>query len=345
MRSLPVTVLPLMLSLLVADACAQRGEGRRRGERGPAVELKHFELREVEFPSENLASGRGRCDLYLPKGSDAEERGDRRYPLVIWLHGFGGSSEFHRRGGAATLDRLRGEGTIPELVVAVWRGSGGRRERTVYVNGEAGGRVEDAIVQDLIAHLQANHPVSDRREHRAIMGISIGGFGALKIAMKHPDKFAAVGAHSSAIFPDDPEELPRNYEGQVNRALRSGLAEVFGDPIDKDKWAAEMPMGLVRRAGEQKFAGLRIYFDAGTDDRYGFAEPNRQLSELLKEKGIEHTFRLVEGGGHAWSSDSMEANLAASLTFVGGAVGGGAADQEEKGRDRPEPAGPRRNGG
>ena len=52
------------------------------------------------------------------------------------------------------------------------------------------------------------------------------------------------------------------------------------------------------------------------EDRYGFSEPNEQLSALMKEKGVDHTFRLVDGGGHAWSSASMLPNLEESLKFV-----------------------------
>jgi enterochelin esterase-like enzyme len=311
--------------LLVPDLCAQRGDrdgrGRPGGEAAP-VALKAFDFKEAQFTTKNLTEGSGRYGIYLPKGWDAEANKDKKYPWIVWLHGFGGYREFQTDGGASTLDALRSSGELPELVLVTFVAPGGRRGRSVYVNGEASGKIEDAIVQDLVAQVQKDYPVADRREQRAIMGISIGGFAALKIALRHPDVFGAVGAHSSAIFPDDPKKLPPEYEGQVGRALQQGLAAVFGDPIDPAKWAAEMPMGLVRNAGKDKFAKLRIYFDAGSEDRYGFAKPNQELSKLMTEKGIEHTFRLVQGGGHAWGSPSMLENLKASLKFVAAAVAG-----------------------
>lgn len=312
-----------------AALCAQQGErGPRR--QPPRVELQNFEFREVEFESANLTEGKGRVGLYLPKGFADEANAQKTYPLVVWLHGFGGYYEFMSRGGASTLDDLRGKGDIPELVFAAFQAPGGRRSPSVYVNGDPSGKIEDAIVTDLVGVLERDYRATKDRAGHAIMGISIGGYGALKIALHHPEVFGVVAAHSSAIFTDDPAQLPQQYARQVARAMERGLDAVFGDPIDAGKWAAEMPMGLVRKAEKGAFTNVRIYFDAGTEDRYGFAAPNEALSKLMGERGIEHVFRLVEGGGHAWSSESMLENLRASLKFVAHAVAPaepGAADK------------------
>jgi len=108
----------------------------------------------------------------------------------------------------------------------------------------------------------------------------------------------------------------------VLRALRGGLEKEFGTPIDKAKWAAQMPLGLVATKKSEDFAGLQVYFDAGTDDDYGFCEPNEKLDQAMTGKGLLHVFRKVEGGGHAWSSPTMRDNVAASLQFVGLALQG-----------------------
>jgi S-formylglutathione hydrolase FrmB len=123
--------------------------------------------------------------------------------------------------------------------------------------------------------------------------------------------------------------LPEQYARQVDRAMQMGLSEVFGDPIDKAKWAAEMPMGIVRNAGKDAFKSLRIYFDAGTDDRYGFAPPNEELAKLMTDRGIAHTFELVQGGGHSWGSGSLQKQLVKSLQFVGEALSGKAAKLDD----------------
>lgn len=315
----------LVLALAVPQLSAQRGDRAGPGRDVPRAQFANFEFQDAEFDSKNLTDGKGRYGVYLPKGWRDEANKDKTWPLIVWLHGFGGYAEFQGRGGAKTLDELRGSGALPDVVFVAFQAPGGRRSRSVYVNGEQSGKVEDAIVQDLVADAVENFHASPDRSQHAIMGISIGGFGALKIAMRHPDVFAIVAAHSSAVFADDPKALPEQYARQVQRAMQMGLGEVFGDPIDQAKWAAEMPMGIARKAAKGAFANLRIYFDAGTEDRYGFAEPNVELSKLMDKVGIEHTFQLVEGGGHAWSSEAMLVNLRRSLTFVGKALVGKAA--------------------
>jgi S-formylglutathione hydrolase FrmB len=195
--------------------------------------------------------------------------------------------------------------------------------RTTYLNGEQAGDVEDLIVGDLVDQLQKKYRLQTEREHRALMGVSMGGMGALKIAMHHPEVFGAVAVHSAAILPADPAELPQRYQMQVNMVMqRGGLGEKFGDPIDKAKWAHEMPLGLVAACKPDDWKGLRFYFDAGTKDNYGFCEPNEQLDKAMTEKGIPHLFRKVEGGGHAWSSPKMKECVQSSLQFVGACVTG-----------------------
>ena len=111
-------------------------------------------------------------------------------------------------------------------------------------------------------------------------------------------------------------------ENTVYRYLRGGLKEQLGDPIDKDKWAAQMPMGLVALKKPKDLHGLQIYFDAGTDDHYGFFEPNVGLAKAMKKNGHTFLFRPVEEGGHAWSSSKMVPNLEHSLRFAGLALSG-----------------------
>lgn len=331
MRCKIPVVLVAVLAVVASDLSAQRG-GRRRGRnrsREPVV-LQNFDYKEVEFETDNIEGGTGRYGLYLPKGWSAPAKTEEgqdpapakegKLPLIVWLHGFGGFYEFQGRGAAKTIDALRGENEIPEVAIATFVAPGGRRSRSVYVNGEASGQIEDAIAMDLVDHLVENYPIDASRDRHGIMGISLGGFGALKIAMKHTDRFAAVGAHSAAIFPDDPEAMPEAYKRRIGFMMSRGLDAVFGDPIDKAKWAAEMPMGLARNAKEGAFSKLEIYFDAGSEDRYGFGPPNQELSEVMTDAGIDHTFRHIEGGGHAWSSDGMLDNVKMSVKFVADAI-------------------------
>lgn len=315
--------------------------GRRDAE---PPQLEHFRYENWDFDTERSATGSASYSIYLPKEHDHDKNANRRFPWIIWCPGFGGPEDFQSRGGAATLDRLRGEDAIPELALVVFRAPG-RRSRTTYMNGEAVGDVEDLIVEDLVAEVEGRFRVGGKRELRGIMGVSAGGFGAMKLALRHPDVFGAVATHSAAILPADPTELSGMAERMVSGSLRGGLAELLGDPIDPEKWAEQMPMGLVARRKPDELKGLQIYFDAGTDDHYGFFEPNQQLAAAMQQHGHRFVWRPVEEGGHAWSSPKMLDNVRNSLRFVGAALSGKdpvrAAEQSKTGE---EPAGDHKNG-
>jgi len=147
----------------------------------------------------------------------------------------------------------------------------------------------------------------------------MGGMAALRIAFSKPELFGAVGAHSSAVFEEDPEKLPERIKGM---AQRLGLDEVFGNPIQKEPWQKANPLCLAQALDPKALAGLRIYFDAGSDDRYGFADGNALLHKVLDEKKVPHTWRLIEGGGHSWGAGFQDQTLPYSFAMVGAMFAG-----------------------
>ena len=87
-------------------------------------------------------------------------------------------------------------------------------------------RYEDYIVQDLIRDVESRFPVATGRSNRAITGVSMGGFGAVKLALRHPDLFAFVGGMSSAI--DVPRRAFTMTRFQLNRFITTRSFGVFG---------------------------------------------------------------------------------------------------------------------
>jgi S-formylglutathione hydrolase len=216
---------------------------------------------------------------------------------------------FHVRGGAPVLDQAVTDGKLPPCVFVTANG-----ERSSMYFNRKDQRWEDLITVDLLSHLTKNYRVSEKREQRAIMGVSMGGMAALRIAFTKPELFGAVGAHSAAVFGEDPEQLPANLKGM---ATRMGLDEVFGNPIQKEPWQKANPLCLANNADPKVLSTLRIYFDAGTDDRYGFAAGNKLLHEALDKKKVAHTWRLIEGGGHSWGANFESQTLPYSFEMVG----------------------------
>ncbi|MBK6315421.1 MAG: hypothetical protein IPF53_14280 [Blastocatellia bacterium] len=261
------------------------------------------------FPSPSLGRDVGYA-ISLPPSYDRDST--RRYPLVLFLHGlFNSEKDWEGRGIQAQIDRLRSEGRIGEFIVAVPYGA-----NSFYLNAKDGTKYEDAIVRDFLPFVDKTYRTTAKPSERVIQGISMGGFGALVIAFKHPEMFTAVAAHCAAIF----EELPKPPAAATDRrgSYRYEIAtKIFGNPPDDAFFRANNPLGLIEsRAGRIK--GMKIYFDVGEQDRYGFATGNRSFDEALTKAGVPHEFHLTTGD-HGWSY--LVGRSDAAFGFVSKALG------------------------
>src|SRR6185312_12216372 len=151
--------------------------------------------------------------IWLPPSYPRDR--DRRYPVIVWLAGYGGTGEMLFSGnpwqpGLGTrLDRLVESGALGEAIVVApdcftrWGGA-------QYLDSPALGNYETHLVREVIATIDARYRTVAGREARAIGGKSSGGFGALVLAMRHPELFAAVASHAGdmyfelSILPDIP---------------------------------------------------------------------------------------------------------------------------------------------
>jgi len=261
------------------------------------------EVRSATFASAAL----GRDVAYvvdLPRSYDAAT--SRKYPVVYALHGlFEGSGFWERRGLAAILAELRANGFVPEfLLVAVDGGN------SFFVNAK-GGRYEDLVTHDLVAHVEATYRVMPGRAGRALLGISMGGYGALHIAFDQPALVAAVATHSAMLL----EAIPSATQG-ARRGQMAAFHQVFGDPIDTALWTANDPLALARKLYAK--AAPALFLDCGSEDRYGLASGHRELHSILEERGVAHAFELP-AGDHGY--EYVRTRLEKSLIFLGKALG------------------------
>ena len=241
----------------------------------------------------------------LPPSYDTSP--DRRYPVVYALHGlFEGPDFWQQRGLAAIAERVRGSGVLPELLVVAVDGG-----NSFFVDGRAG-RYQEMVTKDLIAHVEASYRVVPGRAARAVLGVSMGGYAALHIALAQPELFAAVATHSAMLL----ARVPSAEQG-AGRWQMTAFHAVFGDPIDPGLWSQNDPLAWARKV-EAKGAPA-LYFDCGADDRYGLASGHRELHRILEERHVPHTFELPPGDhGYAFVRSRIET----SLVFLGRALGG-----------------------
>ena len=254
----------------------------------------------VSLPSKILARDVPYCVL-LPPSYDAEKT--RRYPILYLLHGLGDNDQFLiHSGGMNLIEDLWEQKQLAEfLIVTPAAGA------SFYINSRDGKRrYEDFFLQEFVPGVEKRYRAQAGRASRGIAGISMGGYGALHLAFRHPQLFAAVGAHSAALI----EKLPNisNPNSQQMSMLRV-LASAFGSPFDGAFWIQNDPVTIARSAN---LSGLKIYFDCGTEDEYGFELGAQNLDKQLTSRHIPHEFHLYPGG-HDWSY--FAEHLPAMLAF------------------------------
>ncbi len=269
------------------------------------------ELRHETFRSKGLGADVG-VTLQLPP-SYAAGRGE--YPLVVALHGlFEGEGFWERRGLAAQLDALWASGALPEFVVLAPDGG-----NSFFVNGPLG-RYED-LVLDALDWAETRLRLRGGRQARGLWGVSMGGYAALRLGLRHGARFGAVATHSAMLL-----EHPPSREEGAGRWQMEAFRRAFGEPIDARLWQASDPLALAATADAASLPALR--FDCGAQDRYGLAAGNRKLHETLEARRVRHEFELPAGDhGYDYVRGVFERGLrflAAGWERPGGAQATGA---------------------
>jgi S-formylglutathione hydrolase FrmB len=266
----------------------------------------------VSLPSKILNRAVPYCVL-LPPSYDTEKT--HRYPILYLLHGLGDNDQFLiHSGGMNLVQDLWERRQLGEFLI-VTPAAG----MSFYINSQDGKRkYEDFFLQEFIPGVEKRYRAQAGRSSRGIAGISMGGYGALHLAFRHPQLFAAVGAHSAALIEKLPSVSAQNARQMSQLRV---LGEAFGSPFDAAFWNQNDPLTIARTAN---LAGLKIYFDCGSEDDYGFDAGAVALDKLLTSRHIPHEFHLYPGG-HDW--DYFAAHLPALLEFEFHALESAAAHQ------------------
>jgi len=252
------------------------------------------------LPSKILSRSVPYC-VVLPPSFDADKA--RQFSILYFLHSLGDNEQFFVHSGAWNLaEELREKGELDEFLIATPDGGAG-----FYINSKDGkNRYEDFLLQEFFPFIEKRFRVAPGRGHRAIAGISMGGYGALHLAFRHPQLFVSVSAHSAALI----EKLPA-FLGPTPKSPRSRvLGEVFGSPPDPAFWERNSPIALATTAN---LTGLKIYFDCGDQDDFGFEAGATALDKVLNSRHIAHEFHIYPG---RHDPSYFGEHLPASLVFA-----------------------------
>jgi S-formylglutathione hydrolase FrmB len=280
----------------------------------------------VTFYSEAMDEERV-FQIYLPEGY-GQDGANLRYPVVYFLHGVMGSHEDYPFFPELLDNLIADMGIRPVIVVKPNGNSGPWWGASYYANSVIAGNVEDFIVQDLVGYIDDHYRTIPSRHHRAISGHSMGGYGCMHLALRHPDVFGATapmsGFHDWEIYMEviRPVILEQNdgppYDywppGGFYTAAMFTLASVFSYnpdnppfyfdlPLDSDGEFVEEVMDRLmlhdcRYLATELQRDLAIYLDCGIqDDVDDFAAypTNVSFDQTLDELGLPHETYFFDG--------------------------------------------------
>jgi S-formylglutathione hydrolase FrmB len=205
----------------------------------------------------------------------ARGKGADRFPVVYLLHGSGGDyTDWTTNSHIGKLaDRYHVILVMPDGGHESWYIDSPVDPRSLY---------ETYVGTEVVAYIDGHFRTIATKQTRAITGLSMGGFGALHIALDRPDEFGAAGSISGAVDPRGSEDEP-------------GIDLVFGDPArDAGFWESEAIVANARNFGSEHIA---LTIDCGVND--SLVQSNRTLHERLVELGVPHDY-AERPGGHTW---------------------------------------------
>ena len=274
--------------------------------------------------------------VYLPAGYDAEP--GRRWPVFYYLNGLGGDETNWVKVGHldAAADALKlaailvmpdgdnnfyVDSAMPSDHAACMKDGTGlfiptQSRKSTCVRAS---KYETYIAKDLVAWTDATFRTKAERGSRAIAGLSMGGFGALELAMRHPDTFAAAASHSGvdALLYAGPHpyaaadvKLVEDVSswGRAVGPMGDWIRALFGPDIAF--WREHDPAALAQQLAPGQLA---IYLDCGTEDDFLLNDSARYLHDVLVARKIDHAFFLGPGR-HNFAFWSQRAP--ASLAFL-----------------------------
>ena len=274
--------------------------------------------------------------IYLPAAYAAEP--DRRFPVLYFLHGFSDPTPRHDAavGMRAAMDPLIASGAAQPFIIVLpnclnkYRGC-------FYVNSATTGNWDDYVTKDIVAYVDTHYRTLATRDHRAIAGHSMGGFGALTLAFRHPDVFSAVYAMSPCctdliadLGPSNiawiavrnmqsPDDVPAAlhsghfFEG-ANAAMAAALA-----PDPEAKIFGDLPFtGTGRELHTDDAAFSRIAMNMPANMVFPLLPNIAQLKGIFIEYGAQENFTHIIAGARETAERLSQAGISNTLEVFQG---------------------------
>lgn len=281
----------------------------------------------------------------LPTGYNESDK-NTKYPVIIFLHGASVTATDIVNTIEPLLDNFFTKLIFDKLFKVIFiipDGSCEPYKGSFYTNSALYGNYEDYIVKDMVEEVNSKYHTYNQRAKISIMGHSMGGFGAMKIALKYPEKFIGVSSLSGPLnityFNDllpmilsehgsaPPYDI--SYSGSVTKLMYS-MAAAFSpnpganppivfpinskgtiDPVVKDLWEKYNPINLIQ--GWKGNPPMAIHTYCGELDEFKLALPNKMFSDTLDKYHLPHTYKQDPNGDH---SNSLVTSFPQGINFL-----------------------------
>jgi len=290
----------LLVALSFAQHSASFADKKNTPESVADKSRRSTSVREATFHSGSLNRDM-RYRVILPAGYDSSEK---RYPTLFLLHGLYGDFT-----NWSTRTNLVSDVRDMNLIIAMPDAG-----NSWYVNSVSNpdDKFEDYIVKDFVEEIDTHYRTLPEGYARAIAGLSMGGYAAVKFSLKYPQLFSQVGGISAAL--DASADLD-----QRRVDFREGLQKVFGEPGNPAR-AQNDVFTLLSHADARKLP--QYYLDCGADDM--FLGVNRKFAARLQELGISYEFHEMPGD-HNWkywdSAIERFLSVLSKTSFIGRPIG------------------------
>ena len=231
--------------------------------------------------------------IYLPADYETSQR---HYPTLYLLHGYSDDETGWAQFGEVQkiTNETIAKGDATQMIIAMpdagvsW-----------YIN-DAAGKVpfEDFFVKEFIPYIDSVYKTRNKKEYRAVAGLSMGGYGSLIYGIKHPELFAACAPLSAAVWNDD-HIAGMSTSDWTNYKFN----DLFGTNLEGKKhltetWYKNSILKIIATTPAEKLNTVRFYIDCGDDDF--LIKGNMELHALLNDRKVNHEFR-VRDGSHNWT--------------------------------------------
>ncbi|HOI86987.1 MAG TPA: alpha/beta hydrolase-fold protein [Lentimicrobium sp.] len=253
------------------------------------------------------------------------ENTTKSYPVVYLLHGFGDNEKAWYQGGNIRYHAdLYAAETGPVIYVMP------QGFNTYWVNKYNGNYpFMDMLTQELMPHIDSLYRTEGHASQRAVMGYSMGGYGALILAAKNPELFGTAVVLSMSFRTDE------QYLAEPQSVYDVQWGPVFGSPgkSGNDRLSPYFleysPFHFFTNPNDPALSGQRYFIDCG-DDEESLSETNNALHLILRQENINHEYR-VRNGAHTW--DYWHKSLPEAFRFMGAAF----RNQNYPGEGEPAP--------